>query len=50
MKIDRETMSKLMRDCWPIIDKKQEAQFYKTVFEWFKGTCQVCFTHQFIFF
>ena len=34
--IDRDHTIKLMRECWPIFDKKQEAQFYKNVFEWYK--------------
>ncbi|XP_068238997.1 uncharacterized protein [Palaemon carinicauda] len=34
--IDQEKASKVFRDCWPVLDKKQEYQFHKATFEWYK--------------
>lgn len=42
--IDRDKASKVFRDCWPLLDKRQESQFYKATFEWYKSLQQVrCF-------
>ncbi|XP_066977584.1 uncharacterized protein [Macrobrachium rosenbergii] len=38
--IDQEKASKVFRDCWPLIDKKQEYQFHKATFEWYKSLQQ----------
>lgn len=38
--IDQEKAAKVFRDCWPFIDKKQEAQFHKATFEWYKSLQQ----------
>ncbi|XP_071519173.1 uncharacterized protein [Panulirus ornatus] len=40
MCIDREKAIKVFRDCWPLIDKKQESQFHKATFEWYKSLKQ----------
>ncbi|MPC48775.1 HAUS augmin-like complex subunit 6 [Portunus trituberculatus] len=34
--LDREKAGKTFRDCWPVLDKKRESQFYKAAFEWYK--------------
>uniref|UniRef100_A0A0P4WT65 HAUS augmin-like complex subunit 6 N-terminal domain-containing protein n=1 Tax=Scylla olivacea TaxID=85551 RepID=A0A0P4WT65_SCYOL len=34
--LDREKAGKIFRDCWPVLDKKRESQFYKSAFEWYK--------------
>lgn len=39
--IDREKAAKVFRDCWPLLDKKQEAQFHRATFEWYKTLKQV---------
>lgn len=39
--IDRDKASKVFRDCWPLLDKRQESQFYKATFEWYKSLQQV---------
>lgn len=38
--IDRDKASKVFRDCWPLLDKRQESQFYKATFEWYKSLQQ----------
>ncbi|KAG7164122.1 HAUS augmin-like complex subunit 6-like [Homarus americanus] len=38
--IDQEKAAKVFRDCWPLIDRKQESQFHKATFEWYKSLQQ----------
>ncbi|XP_050690896.1 uncharacterized protein LOC126982672 isoform X2 [Eriocheir sinensis] len=38
--LDREKAAKIFRDCWPLLDKKHEAQFHKATFEWYKSLQQ----------
>ncbi len=33
---DKEKCSNELRDCWPIIEKRQEAEFRRNVFAWYK--------------
>ncbi|XP_045619316.1 uncharacterized protein dgt6 [Procambarus clarkii] len=38
--IDREKAAKVFRDCWPLLEKKQEAQFHRATFDWYKSLQQ----------
>ena len=35
-KLDKEKSETLFRDCWPIFDKKMEAEFRRVCFNWYK--------------
>lgn len=41
MNIDCERAAKVFRDCWPIVERKQEMIFHKGTFEWYKSLQQV---------
>ena len=38
--IDKDNSNKIFRDCWPLHDKKCEAQFYRAAFDWYKALDQ----------
>lgn len=40
-KLDRQKAAEVFRDVWPIVDKKQEAQFRKKVQQWFNQIQEV---------
>ena len=46
-KLDHQKANEIFRDVWPIVDKKQEAQFRKKVQQWFYQIQEVMLSNSF---